>query len=173
MEHGHELEEATEKAREPFERKAGATMAIVAAVLALVSVYGQVATTQELLLQTKASDQWAYYQSKSIRRYQSEFARDLFGTSAAGAAAAKKYEANITRYQNDTEQIQSKARELEHESESKGQQALRLHFGEVFLEIAIVFSSLALLTRRTYFWSAGIVIAIGGAAVSATALFVR
>jgi hypothetical protein len=148
-------------------------MAIVAAVLALVSVYGQVATTQELLLQTKASDQWAYYQSKSIRRYQSEFARDLFGSNAAGAAAAKKYDANIARYQNDTEQIQAKARELEHESESRGQQALRLHFGEVFLEIAIVFSSLALLTRRTYFWSAGVVIAIGGAAISATALLVR
>ncbi len=175
MEHGHELEEATEKARAPFERKAGATMAIVAAVLALVSVYGQLATTEELLAQTKASDQWAYYQSKSIRRYQSEFARDLFGATGgpASAQAAKKYEANIARYQNDTEQIQKKARELEHESESKGQQALRLHAGEVFLEIAIVFSSLALLTRRIYFWSAAIVIAIAGAAVSATVLFVH
>jgi hypothetical protein len=40
-------------------------------------------------------------------------------------------------------------------------------------EIAIVFSSLALLTRRTYFWSAGILIAIGGAAGSATVLFVH
>lgn len=170
MDHEHEIEEAAEKAREPFERKVGATMAIVAAALALVSVYGHLATTEELLLQQKASDQWAYYQSKSIRRYQSEFARDLLGAlNAPGAAAvAGKYGANTERYQKESEQIQQQARELERESEVKGRTALRLHLGEIFLEIAIVFSSLALLTRRKSFWSAGVGLAVAGAAVSAT-----
>jgi Domain of unknown function (DUF4337) len=170
----HELEEAIEKAHEPFEKKVGATMAIVAAVLALVSVYGHISTTEELLLQTKASDQWAYYQSKSIRRYQSEFARDLLGVLGPSAAAiGQKYEANTSRYAKDTEQIQDKARELEHESEVRGRQALRLHLGEIFLEIAIVFSSLALLTRRSYFWSAGIASGLAGAAISATVFLVH
>jgi hypothetical protein len=170
----HELEEAIEKAHEPFEKKVGATMAIVAAVLALVSVYGHISTTEELLLQTKASDQWAYYQSKSIRRYQSEFARDLLGVLGPQAAGiAKKYESNTDRYAKDTENIQEKARELEHESEVRGRQALRLHLGEIFLEIAIVFSSLALLTRRNYFWSAGVVSALAGAAISATVFLVH
>ena len=170
----HELEEAIEKAHEPFEKRVGATMAIVAAVLALVSVYGHITTTEELLLQTKASDEWAYYQSKSIRRYQSEFARDLLGVlGPAAAEVGKKYDANTNRYAKDTEQIQEKARELEHESEMRGRQALRLHLGEIFLEIAIVFSSLALLTRRSYFWSFGVGSGLLGAAVSATVLLVR
>jgi hypothetical protein len=171
----HELEEAVEKAHEPFDRKVGATMAIVAAALALVSVLGHLTTTEELLDQQKASDQWAYYQSKSIRRYQSEFAGDMLRVlpSAAAAAAGKKYDSNAQRYRGDTEEIRSKARELEHESDVRGRQALRFHFGEVFLEIAIVLSSLTLLTRRRSFWATSILASVIGAAVAVTATLVR
>ena len=132
-----ELREAVEKAREPFDRTVGATMAIVAAALALVSVLGSASLAGELLMQQKASDQWAYYQSKSIRRYQSESAADVLRAmpGPAPAAAAKKYDANVDRYRKDSEQIQAGARELEHSSEVKGEQALRFHFAEVFLEM--------------------------------------
>ena len=65
-------------------------MAIIAAVLAVVSVLGHIATTEELLNQQKASDQWAYYQAKSIRRYTSEFAGDLFA-SLKNEAMSKQY----------------------------------------------------------------------------------
>ncbi len=141
-------------------------MAIIAAALALASVYGQLATTEELLYQQRASDQWAYYQSKSIRRYQSEFAQDVLGEMKAPAAA--KYATNAGRYRQDSEQIQARAREFERESEKQGRMALRLHLGEIFLEIAIVFSSLALLTRRRPFWLASLASGIAGAVVSAT-----
>ena len=63
-----ELQEHAEHAREPFDKRVAATMAIIAALLAVVSVLGHIATTEELLNQQKASDQWAYYQAKSIRR---------------------------------------------------------------------------------------------------------
>jgi len=171
----HELEEAAEKAREPFDRTVGATMAIVAAALALVSVLGSVSITEELLEQQKASDQWAYYQSKSIRRYQSESAADvlraLSGPAAAGAA--KKYDANADRYRQDADEIQNKARESEHKSEIKGRHALRFHFAEVFLEISIVFCSLALLTRRHWFWSAAVLLTAVGAGAALTVLLIR
>lgn len=156
-----------------MERKVGATMAILAAILALVSVFGHIATTEELLLQQKASDQWAYYQSKSIRRYQSEFATDVLAAMRGSEEAAKKYAANLGRYEKQGEEIQERARELERESESKGRQALRLHIGEVFLEIAIVFSSLAILTRRLHFWWAAILGGAVGTVVAATILVIR
>ena len=158
----HELEEAAEKAREPFDRVVGATMATVAVVLALVSVLGQMKTTEELLAQQKASDQWAYYQAKSIRRYQSEFAGDVLRVlpGPAAAAAGKKYDANVERYKSDGEEIQRKARELEEESKAEGHRALGLHFAEIFLEVAIVFCSL------TYFWLAGVVLTVVGAVIA-------
>ena len=164
----HELEEAAEKARAPFDRVVGATMATVAVVLALVSVLGQMKTTEELLAQQKASDQWAYYQAKSIRRYQSEFAGDVLRVlpGPAAAAAGKKYDANVERYKSDGEEIQRKARELEDESKAEGHRALGLHFAEIFLEVAIVFCSLTLLTRRRYFWLAGVVLTVVGAVIA-------
>ncbi len=165
MEGRQELDEALEKAREPMERRVGATMAIIAAILALVSVSGHVLTTEELLLQQRAADQWAYYQSKSIRRYQSEATGDVL-SALKGPEAAQKYAANTERYQKDAEKIQEQARDLERESRFRGSQALRLHVGEVLLEIAIVFSSLAILTRRRFFWHSGMAGALAGAVIA-------
>ena len=97
MEPIDELREHAEKAHDPFDRKVGASMAIIAALLALVAVYGHISTTDELLSQQKASDQWAFYQAKSLRRYQSEVAHDLLGAIGNPAAAEleKKYTAGI------------------------------------------------------------------------------
>ena len=91
MEPTEEWKDEIEKAREPFDRKVGGSMAIVAAVLTLVGVYGHISTTEELLAQQKASDQWAFYQAKALRRYQSEVAKDLL-TAMNGAATAANWQ---------------------------------------------------------------------------------
>jgi Domain of unknown function (DUF4337) len=167
-----ELQEQAEHAHAPFDKRVAATMAILAAVLAIVAVFGHLFTTEELLKQQKASDQWSYYQAKSIRRYTSEFARDVF-QSQNNAALSQTYAKNIEKYRKDDEEIQKEAQALEKESESKGQQALRLHFGEVFLEIGIVLASLAILTKRAAFWFGSITLGAAGAAVALTMVLIK
>jgi hypothetical protein len=164
-----ELQEQAEHAHAPFDKKVAATMAITAAALAIVAVMGHLATTEELLEQQKASDQWSYYQAKSIRRYTSEFARDLF-QSLKNDSMSSAYAKNVEKYRKDDEEIQKEAQGLEQESHVKGRQALRLHFGEVFLEIAIVFASLAILTKRGLLWYASIVLGATGVAIAVTML---
>jgi Domain of unknown function (DUF4337) len=166
-----ELQEQAEHAHAPFDKKVAATMAILAAALAIVAVLGHLDTTEELLKQQKASDQWSYYQAKSIRRYTSEFARDVF-QSMNNTAMSQTYAKNIEKYRKDDEEIQKEAQGLEKESDVKGREALRLHFGEVFLEIAIVFASLAILTKRGMLWFASIGLGMTGAAVAATTLMI-
>lgn len=169
MESAEELQEDIEKAKEPFDKMVAATMAILAAALAVVSVLGHIMTTEELLLQQRASDQWNYYQAKSIRRYQSEVARDLFAGMKLGDQSGQ-YQKNSEKYRKDDEEIQKEAQGLEHESHLRGQQALGFHFGEVFLEFSIVLSSLAILTKRRPFFYAAILSGVFGAIV-ATAVF--
>jgi len=147
-------------------------MAILAAVLAIVSVLGHLTTTEELLKQQKASDQWAYYQAKSIRRYESEIARDMF-KHMNDTALAEAYTANGEKYRNDDEEIQKEAQALEKESDVKGREALRLHFGEVFLEVSIVFASLAILTKRKFVWYLAIAGGLVGGGVAATTLLIH
>lgn len=164
-----ELQEEIEKAKEPFDKMVAATMAILAALLAVVSVFGQILTTEELLAQQKASDQWSYYQAKSIRRYQSEVARDIFAGMKIGDQTSQ-YGKNSERYRKEGEEVQKEAQGLEQESHLRGRQALRLHFGEVFLEFSIVFSSLAILTKRPLLWYVSIAGGVVGTLSSATTL---
>ncbi len=170
-----ELQEQAEHSHDGFSRKAGATMAIIAALLAVVAVYGHITTTEELLMQQKASDQWAFYQAKALRRFQSEVALDLINTvpGAEASRTREKYAASLERYEKEGEEIQEKAREFGVESELAGKKALRLHLGEIFLELAIVFSSLAILTRKQLFWAIGIASATLGLLVSVTVFLVQ
>ncbi len=167
----HEHAEHAEHATEPFNKRVAATMAIIAAALAVVAVFGQIKVTEELLSQQKASDQWAYYQAKSSRRYESEIARDLF--AALKGEKTAEYAANVEKYKKDSDEIQEKAKELEKESELLGRQAVRLHFGEVFLEVAIVFASLAILAKRPSLWGVSIVGAVIGVSIALTMLTVH
>jgi len=145
---------------------------VIAAALAIVSVLGHIESTEELLGQQRASDQWAFYQAKSIRRYQSEVARDVLVALGKSEAAAQ-YAGNMERYQKESEEIHNKAKEFQSESDYAGRKALHLHLGEVFLEIAIVFASLAILTKRTFLWMTAIGSALIGVATAATQVFVK
>ncbi len=161
-----ELQEHSKEAREPFDRRVAATMAILAAALAVVSVLGHIMTTEELLSQQRASDQWAYYQAKSIRRYQSEVARDLFASMKMDSQS-RQYQQNAEKYRTDTDDIQKEAQGLERESHLAGRKALGFHFGEVFLEFSIVLASLAILTKKGFLWLASIASGALGAVVAA------
>jgi ABC-type Zn uptake system ZnuABC Zn-binding protein ZnuA len=165
---GEEVHEHAEHAREPFDKKVAATMAVIAAALAIVAVLGHLTGNEELLDQQKASDQWAYYQAKNIRRYESEIARDVM--SALKSEKAGDYSQNADRYAKETDEIQKEAKGLEDESHVAGRKALRLHFGEVFLEIAIVLASVAILTKRKAFWGASVVGALIGLGIAASML---
>ena len=169
MSAAEELQEHAEHAQGPFDKRVAGSMAIIAAFLAIVSVLGHITTTEELLLQQKASDQWAYYQAKSIRRYESEIARDLFA-NMKNEALSEQYVKNAEKYKKDDEEISKEAKELENESHFRGKQALRLHFGEVFLEVAIVFASLAILSKRSSIWYAAIALALVGVGIAGTML---
>jgi hypothetical protein len=163
-------EEVAQEARAPFDKKVAATIAVIAALLAVVSVFGQLMANEELLLQAKASDTWAQYQAKSIRRYSSEIAHDTFG-NVAGEASAKlseKYISLAEKYKHDDEEISKQAKEYEDERDTKGRKALRLHFAEIFLEAGMALGSLAILTKLRLVWAVSICSALGGAAIAAT-----
>jgi hypothetical protein len=162
-----ELQEKIEEARDPFDKRVAVTMAIMAAALAVVSVMGHTATTEEIVDQAKASDQWAYYQAKSIRRYESEIARDMLASQPGKVEA---YTKNAEKYAREGEEIQKEAQALENESHASGQRAARLEFAEIFLEVAIVLASLAILTKIPAVWWFSIVAGLGGVAVALTAL---
>jgi hypothetical protein len=164
-----EIEEHAHHAHEPFDKIVAATMAIIAALLAVVNVLGQHFITEELLMQAKASDQWAYYQAKDIRRFTAEATRDTLAELKQGAAAQGKYAQQAAKYKADAQNIQEQARDYEHESDRSGKKGGRFHFGEIFLEIAIVLSSLAILSKAKPLFLLGVASAAAGVIIAVTA----
>ena len=150
------------------------TTAILATIAAITSLLAGDHANEAMVCQIQSSDQWAFYQAKSIRRYQSETTRDLFAAMGESQAAKKaEYAGNAEKYRRDSDEINEKAKELEAESHLRGRQALRLHVGEIFLEIAIVFASLAILTKRPLLYWTAVGSGLTGIVVACTELFVH
>ena len=171
MSASEEAGEHVHHAQEPFDKVVAGTMAIVAAVLAIVSVLGLHFISEKLLNQQKMSDQWSYYQAKNIRRYSAEVARDVLAQMNAGPAVTGRYSKDVARYDEDMKGITEKAKEYERERDVDSRRAEWFHIGEVFLEVAIVLSSLAILTKGKLWYIAGTISALVGLVVAASAAF--
>jgi hypothetical protein len=169
-----ELQENAEHGREnPSLAPISVTMAILAVCVAVVSLLGHRSHTEELLLQNRATDQWSYYQAKNIRRHNYEMGVDLlsmmeFKDKAQADKVREKYQKEAERYTKEQAEIEELAKDLEKDSALQQRKADRFDLGEVFLEIALVISSLALLSRKRFYWFLGIVSGLAGLAVAAT-----
>ena len=174
-----ELREQAEKAREDRSLAAvSLTMAVLAVCVAVVSLLGHRAHTEEVVLQAKASDQWAYYQAKSIREHEDVLFTELAGvvTSNDATAAAKvcqKFEQEAERYKHDKDEIKGEADKLEGEVILEQRRADRYDLAEVFLEIGLVVTSITLLSGRRIFWHFGIVLGVAGVVVAVMAAIVH
>jgi hypothetical protein len=166
-----EVEEHVHHAQEPFDKLVAGTMASIAAILAIVSVLGQHFNTEKLLNQQKSSDQWAFYQAKNIRRYVADSTRDLLTQAKGEPKTIEKYGKDGERYEKDMVGIKEKAEGLEKQSDSAGERAEGFHTGEVFLEIGIVLSSLAILSKRKVFYYGGTLSSIIGVVLAIKAYF--
>ena len=164
-----EIEEHVHHAKEPFDKIVAGTMAIIAALLAIVSVLGQHFTTETILQQEKSSDEWSFYQAKNIRRYSAQMGQDVLTQMKASPDAIAKYVKDGEKYDKQMEEIQKEAKDFEKERDSAEAKSKRFHFGEVFLEIAIVLSSLAILTKMKPMYVAGAILAVLGVVYAATA----
>ena len=169
-----ELQENAEHGREnPSLAPISVTMAILAVCVAVVSLLGHRSHTEELLSQNRATDQWSYYQAKNIRRHNYEMGVDLlsmmeFKDKAQADKVREKYQKEAERYTKEQAEIEEQAKDLEKDSALQQRKANRFDLGEVFLEIALVISSLSLLSRKRLYWFLGIVSGLAGLGVAAT-----
>ena len=143
------------------------TLSILAVLVAMVTLLGHRAHTEELLLQAKASDQWAYFQAKNIRLRETQSIADVLGALAPSDkektdALHEKYLKEVDRYEKDKDQISDQAKDFEKERDQVQRRADRYDAGEVFLEIALIICSFTLLTKKKGFWIAGMSLGVVG-----------
>jgi Domain of unknown function (DUF4337) len=193
MSHGsteHNLEEAhhaEHASHDNFTRNVAMTMAIIVAGLAFVTLisHRQHNSTLELHILsndklTEASDKWAYYQAKKNRQYMHQDFADVLevtapaqGKEGKAAEVIDKWRSKTKEYEAESKTIQDEALALTAKSGEYAHEAHLSHFttdffdvGHLGIEIALVVCSLAVLTRKSLFWFAGVGIGILGMAVA-------
>jgi hypothetical protein len=154
------------------------TMALLAVLVAVVTLLGHRSHTEEILLQNKTTDEWAYYQAKNLRRNNLEALRDMMGAlqgkdAEKAEAVQKKFETSIEKYADDQKEIQQEARNLESELKQTARRADRFDIAEVLLEIGLVITSITLLTGRRLYWKLGMAFGALGIVVAASAYALR
>jgi len=174
------LEEATEHAVEAAERRSRwmvylsfstALVAVLAAIAALESgTYSNQALMQKneaLLAQSKASDQWAYYQAKSVKA--AIYATQAAGWKQTNPELAEKNQAEAVRYGTEEQEISKAANELENEvkknnelSERSMEHHHRFAYSVTMFQISIALAAVAALSRQKIVWFAGLLIGVLG-----------
>lgn len=162
--------ELPEHGNDPFRTRCAMLVSSLAMCLAIASLGGNNASKESMANNILAANAYAFYQAKSIRQTDYKIAADDIQiqlaneklTPAAKALLEKKladYQKNIQRYESEPEtgdgkkELMQKAKEYEHERDIALRQDPWFDYAEALLQIAIVLTSVAILTGvHVLFW---------------------
>ena len=179
--HEHHLEHAAEDHGDSLAQRIALMTAIIATIAALVSYKSGSAQNEAMFLknesilkQAEASDQWAFFQARSVK---AQLAAD-FAVVATGAddkarflAVQEREDTERSEIQTEAKKLQAESRELGEKSEARLRPHERLSMGLTFLQIAIALAAITVLTRRTWLLWGSVASAVIGLGASATAFF--
>lgn len=142
------------------------TTVLIAVAATLSTFKGGGYSTRSLLNQTKASDQWAFYQSKSIKEYIYDLRRENMELQVASLEKQKgndsllkkyreleaDYAQRVKKYEGEKEAISKVAAGFEQLRDESKIHSDKFGIGVIFLQISILLSSIATLSKRKFVW---------------------
>jgi len=164
-----------EEKKEPWLNWLALTTVILAVCATLATFKGGGYSTRSILNQSKASDQFAYYQAKSIKGYQYEMAKEklelelkVLGPKVAKDVAGEyqgkiaEYDKKVAKYEAEKADIMKTARGFEAQREDAQKHGAPFGLAVIFLQIAILLSSIAALLKKKPVWMLGLAVGIVG-----------
>ena len=172
---------ADQKAREKREAWTKYTSLSLVFVAVLAAIASQLAgkyssrtlveLTQCTLHQAEASDQWSFYQAKSIKQNLAESVREGAARAAAAETGAAQHlaalDGEIARYKSEKAEIKTKAEEYTRQRDAARQAAdtAAAHGGGMGLvvsvyQIAIAVGSICLVTKKKPLWYVSLALAL-------------
>jgi hypothetical protein len=158
LEHLHEeIHHHAQHSGAPWISWVALSTAILAVLAAIAGLLAGMYANEAMMSQIQASDQWGYFQAKSIK------AAILEAKTTLASEATAKDKEKAAQYQEEQTEIK---REAEHkQAEAKAS----FHRHEVFarsvtmFQIAIAIAAISALTKRRRFWLVSLVFGLAGA----------
>lgn len=163
-----------EEKKEPWLNYLALTTVIFAVCATLATFKGGGYSTRSVLSQAQASDQWAYYQAKSIKENVYRLQLDKIQLEAkldADASAAKAavykdaiaaYEKKAATYETEKAAIKQQAEDLEKKRDDAQKHGAPFGIAVILLQIAILISSIAALLKRKVLWYLAVPVGLSG-----------
>ena len=164
--------------REAWTKYVSLSVVIIAVIAAIAAQwggkYGSRVLTQlndATFNQSLASDQWAFYQAKSIKLNsyeiaQRELARSANAADAETAKLIEDYKAKVATYRKEQEDIKAKANGFEARRDAARAAATvasgkggRMGLAISFFSVAVALASICLVTKKKPLWFAALVLA--------------
>jgi Domain of unknown function (DUF4337) len=147
-----------------------ALMTVIFAVCATLSTFkGGGYSTRSVMSQSQASDQWAFFQAKSIKSYIYQMQKETLelkllelprSTPSSVLATYKgkiaEFNSKIAKYEQEKVELQAKAKQLEEVRDDAQLHSKAFGVAIIFLQIAILLSSIAGLLKKKLVWYGGI-----------------
>ena len=153
-----EVYEQTEHARSKGSKRIGLTIAVLAVFSTLVTILMSENNTEQVVIETKIADWWAFTHSNdsNARLYEAtaKIAELNPGTGAGLASDLRRERDHQKKESNDARVM---AQKLEKESAALTRQSNYYSTAELFLQFSVVLCSVALLTELRWFWKSSIV----------------
>jgi hypothetical protein len=143
--------------------------AIIAVVAAISTMYLGKFSSRTIMAQSQETDQWAFYQAKSIKAHTFSLQKERMELDmmAQGKAlpvdvaqkyrdAIAGYEKTVKRYDTEKEEIKKKAEELAAQKTLSQERGGNFGYGLIFLQIAVMLSSISAITKKPPLWYLGL-----------------
>lgn len=153
---------------------------VIFAVCATLSTFkGGGFSTRSLMNQQKASDQWSFFQSKSIKSYLFEMQKESIELQYDAMTSEKLiskekanylekkidyYKEKLEQYGKEKKEIKVKAEEFEKIRDDSKSHSERFGIAVIFLQVSILLSSISALTKRKYLWYISLAVGVCGIA---------
>ncbi|BDU68376.1 hypothetical protein GETHOR_04770 [Geothrix oryzae] len=161
----------SDEKKEPWLNLLALTTVVLAVCATLATFKGGGHSTRAVLSQSQASDQWAYYQAKGIKGnlYELEALRLKRELQLAPKAAVPLLEQSLAdvekktaKYEGEKAEIQKEARRFEAvKTEAQGH-GTAFGLAGIFLQIAILLSSIAALLKQKPVYYLGLAVGLVG-----------
>lgn len=149
---------------------------VILAVCATLSTFrGGSYSTRSVLSQSQAANQWAYFQAKSIKGYlyelqKEKMALELKALDSKVSKTLKEeyrskvdfYSKKLTKYAEEKAAIEKEARNFETIRDDAQKHSQAFGVAVIYLQIAILLSSIAALMKKKPVWVLGSIIGAWG-----------
>jgi hypothetical protein len=150
-EHLHEhMEHHVEESKEKWVMGVALTSAFLAALAAVSSLMAGFHANEAMIQRIKSSDQWSYYQAKSIKSAVLSTKIELL--KSFKKPVSEQDEKKIEQYKEDQDKITEDAKKFEEVSEDHLKHHETLAHSVTLFQVAIAVGAIAALTRRKTFW---------------------